>query len=173
MPRFAPPEASCRIFTFKEGLLSPIAHDLEIDVERFELVWDEAGSCIEARFDAASLRVLHAVKAGVPDRSALSERDRRTIEGHIRDDVLEAKTHPEIRFRSSEIVLDEDGARVRGDLALHGHIRGVEARARKQNGRWIAETRLHQPDFGIAPYTAMMGTLRVRPEVRVRIEAPA
>jgi hypothetical protein len=32
---------------------------------------------------------------------------------------------------------------------------------------------LNQPEFGITPYRAMMGTLRIKPEVRVRISVPA
>jgi len=33
-------------------------------------------------------------------------------------------------------------------------------------------TRLHQPDFGIRPYSAMLGTLRVDADVVVRVVIP-
>ncbi len=38
---------------------------------------------------------------------------------------------------------------------------------------WTAEVRLQQPDFGIRPYRAMLGTLRVQPDVLIRMSVPA
>ena len=37
----------------------------------------------------------------------------------------------------------------------------------------VAEVSLHQPDFGIKPYSAMLGTLRVKPDVTVVVSLPA
>lgn len=171
MPRSTQDDARCTVFTFKEGLLSAIAHDLEIAVERFTIERDDGK--LEARFEPQSLRVRHPMKDGVPNPSALSDRDKKKIESTIQDDVLETRRHPEIRFTSSAIELAGDTATIRGTLALHGRTKELQLRARKEGAKWIAETALHQPDFGITPYTAMMGTLRIKPEVRVRIELPA
>ena len=171
MPRSTQDDARCTVFTFKEGLLSAIAHDLEIAVERFTIERDEGK--LEARFEPQSLRVRHPMKDGAPNPSGLSERDKKKIESTIQDDVLETRRHPEIRFTSSEVKVEGDTATIRGTLALHGRTKPLEVRARKEGPRWIVETTLHQPDFGITPYTAMMGTLRIKPEVRVRIELPA
>ena len=113
------------------------------------------------------------MKDGVPNPSALSDRDKRKIESTIQDDVLETRRHPEIRFTSTDVRVEGDTATIRGTLALHGRTKPLEVRARKEGAKWIAETTLHQPDFGITPYTAMMGTLRIKPDVRVRIELPA
>jgi hypothetical protein len=174
MPRFDEREAQCRVFTFKDGFLSPFAHDLEIDVTRFSVEWDEGAARLEARFDPASLRVLHALKEGRPSPSSLSDRDRRTIEENIRQEVLELGRHPgEIRFVASAIEGAGDRRTIRGALVLHGTSRAIEVFARREGGRWIAETTLHQPEFGIKPYSAMMGALRVQPTVRVRLSAPA
>jgi hypothetical protein len=174
MPRFTQDDAECRVFTFKEGLLSPIAHDLEIAVERFSIEWDE--SKLEARFDPSSLRVLHARKEGRADSSALSDKDKRKIEANIQGDVLEVKRHPaEIVFAAAPVPLaggaGGEGA-VRGELQLHGRARTIEARVRRDGERWIGEATLHQPDFGITPYSAMMGALRVKADVEIRVRAP-
>ena len=48
MPRSTQDDARCTVYTFKEGLLSAIAHDLEIAVERFSIEWDDARTRIEA-----------------------------------------------------------------------------------------------------------------------------
>ncbi|MCA9649396.1 MAG: YceI family protein [Myxococcales bacterium] len=171
MPRFDASSARCEVLTFKEGLLSAVAHDLCLRVERFtiELHDDES---IEARFEAGSLRVEHAMKDGRPAPGTLSDRQRREIEGNIVDDVLHAKRHPEIGFRSTRVQGEGDERRIEGTLRLHGQERPLRLLARRSDGRWTAEVELHQPDFGIKPYSAMLGTLKIRPQVRVRVSLP-
>jgi hypothetical protein len=160
--------AQCRVYTFKEGLLSAVAHDLEIEVGRFRIERDAAG--IRAVFDARSLRVLHATSDGRPRPDALSARDREKIEANIAGEVLETRRHPEVRFTAS---VEGEPSEVRGTLELHGRQREVAVAVRRQGERWIGEATLHQPDFGITPYSAMLGTLRIKPDVRVRIELPS
>jgi polyisoprenoid-binding protein YceI len=173
MPRFTGADADCRVFTFKEGLLSAVAHDLEIRVQRFHVEWDDARTRVEGSWDPTSLRVLHALKDGAPSPSSLSDRDKQKIESNIADEVLETRRFPDVRFTSSAIEADGEGWTVRGTLALHGATREITARVAREGDRWVSEVTLQQPDFGITPYRAMMGTLRVKPEVRVRIAVPA
>ena len=174
MARFTHEDAECRVYTFKQGLLSAMAHDLEIRVERFHVEWDEARTRIEARFDPRSLRVMHAMKDGVPNPGALSDRDKKKIESNIEgSEVLDTVRHPEIRFVASGIEEKGDELIVHGMLDLHGRSRSVHVLVKREGSRWVATATLHQPDFGITPYTAMMGTLRLQPEVKVRLTAPA
>lgn len=172
MPRVTQDDAECRVFTFKEGILSAIAHDLEIRVGRFHVEWDDARTKVEGSFDPRSLEVLHAMKDGAPNHGALSDRDKRKIESNVQSDVLETKRHGgEIRFTSSAIETRGDAFVVRGTLELHGARREISVDVRREGEHWVAESKLHQPDFGITPYRAMMGTLRIEPDVRVRIRA--
>ena len=173
MSRFDAQTARCEVFTFKEGLLSPVAHDLRLEVTRFTVDTDEAAGTVEATFDPRSLRVACAIVAGHDAPATLSTSDRRSIEERIVDDVLVVKRYPEIRFRSRSATRDGDGWRVEGTLALHGHERPVNVRARRDGGKLVAEVALQQPDFGIKPFSALLGTLRVRPEVKVRLTLPA
>lgn len=171
--RFDATTADCRVFTFKEGLLSAVAHDLEIAVTAFTITIDETAWRLDARFDATSLRVVGAVRSGVVDPNALSESDKRTIEGNIVRDVLAAGRHPEIRFASEGATARGDELAIAGTLALHGRTQPVEATARREAASWKSELRLHQPDFGIRPYSAMLGTLRVQADVLVRVTVRA
>jgi hypothetical protein len=165
--------AECLVFTYKEGLLSVVAHDLQIRVARFEVDVDDATFAVTARFDAGSLTVVAAVRDGVPAPGALSDGDKRKIEQSIVDDVLGAKKRPEVRFTSTAVTKEgDDGFRIEGDLALHGHTRPLTLHARRDGDRLVAEVSLHQPDFGIKPYTAMLGTLKVKPDVTVRCAVP-
>jgi polyisoprenoid-binding protein YceI len=154
--------AECVVFTYKDGLLSPIAHDLELRVERFTL--EATPTAVSARFDPTSLRVMKP--------ASLSAKDRRTIEETIVGEVLQARRFPEIRFESSSVTADGDGHRVSGLLTLHGRSKTIDARVRREGDRWVCELVLHQPDFGIRPYTAMLGTLKIKPDVRIRITSP-
>lgn len=176
VPRFDATTARCQVLTFKEGLLSAIAHDLSIGVERFTIeLHDDSddGIRIEARFDASSLRVEHAMKDGRPDPGALSAKQRRDIDKNIDKDVLHVRRHPEIVFRSTAVEGEGDQRRIRGTLRLHGTERTVQVIARRRDDRWSTEVPLHQPDYGIVPYSAMLGTLKVRPDVRVVLSLPA
>ncbi|MDQ3038041.1 MAG: YceI family protein [Myxococcota bacterium] len=173
MPRFTQDDAECRVFTFKEGLLSAMAHDLEIEVARFSVEVDEGRTRVEGTWDPASLRVLHACKDGAPSPGSLSDRDKKKIESNIASDVLEVSRWREIRFTSSAVEASGEALVVRGALELHGRRCEIEARVAREGDRWVTEVTLHQPDFGITPYSAMMGTLRIKPEVRVRIAVPA
>lgn len=172
-PRFDQDSADVLVFTFKEGLLSAVAHDLKIRVTRFSIDVDPATNAITATFDPASLKVVCAMKSGQEAHGALSESDRRKIEGNIRDDVLQSKRYPEIRFASTGVEeSDGTGYRVRGQLTLHGRTRDVAFESRSDGEGQVAEVRIHQPDFGIEPYSAMLGTLKIKPDVLVRVALP-
>jgi hypothetical protein len=167
--RFDQDSATCRVYTFKEGLLSPVAHDLRLRVTRFAI---EVGEQIEARFDASSLIVETPMKDGREHASALSEADKLKIADQIRDDVLHSDRYREITFRSSSWAERADGGfDLSGALTLHGVTRSIVARTVASEGRQRLELALHQPDFGITPFRALMGTLKIRADVRVEIEA--
>lgn len=167
--------ARCELFSFKEGLLSRLAHDLHLEVGRFTLEIADDQRSLSASFEPASIRVIAAVVGGHDDHAVLSAGDREKIRGNLLDDVLEAKRFPEIRFRSTRIEAAPSGLRIEGDLSLHGVTRRIEAVAVESPGsgpstrRWACELSLHQPDFGIKPYSAALGALRVQAGVKVRV----
>jgi len=162
--------AQSHVFTFKEGLLSAVAHDLKIKVTRFSFKV-EAGK-VEGRWDAGSLVVDSVMRDG-RESTGLSQRDFDKIAHTIADDVLEARRHPEIRFTSDEVSIAGERATIKGQLTLAGRSRPLTVEAHKVDGRWVAEVSLHQPDFGIKPYSAMFGTLKIKPDVKVRVSVPA
>ena len=164
--------AECLVFTFKEGLLSAVAHDLKIRGTKFVIEGDEHARTLDARFDARSLRVVCAMNGGVESRGTLSTANKREIESKILRDVLEAEQYPEIHFEASSIDEKGDGYVVKGTLTLHGRRRQISVRARRDGDRYVAEASIHQPDFGIRPYSAMFGTLRVQADLTVRVSVP-
>jgi len=176
MDRFGPGTATCEVFTFREGVLAAVGHDLKLRAERFEI---EAGShSVSARFDANSLRVVAAMRGGREDPLGLSERDRQQIETSCAEQVLEARRFPLIIFTSNERVPEPGvGAEMRagsvkGTLALHGHELIGELAIRREGDRAVVEAEIDVRRFGIRPYTAMLGALRVSPLVRVVVTTP-
>lgn len=162
--------ADCIVQVHKEGALSALGHDLDLRVGRFSVEVAD-GSRVRASFDVDSIRVVTATRAGEPI-DALSANDREKIEALIRNDILEASRFSEVVFESSEVGTSEFGRVVRGRLTLHGVTRPVEARSRIQGEVETFRTRIHQPGFGIKPYRAMLGALRVQADVFVLLSVP-
>jgi polyisoprenoid-binding protein YceI len=171
MPKFNESQAECLVFTFKEGLLSKIAHDLKIVVSRFNVELDPGS--VRAEFDLRSLRVVNAMKDGEDNAAALSEADKTKIADQIGKEVLETAQHGSAVFTSRSVTQRPDGGyQITGELALHGTTKTITAESKLEAGRQVASIQLHQPDFGITPFKAMMGTLKVKPGVVVRLSVP-
>ena len=161
--------AACVVYTWADGLLSAFAHDLAIGVGAFTLDVDAASGAISARFDAASLRVIGAMRSGAATPTPLADRDRAEIELPIRGPILAADGHPAITFASSRVTLMGRDMAIEGTLTIRGRAGAITSVARPADGGLVAEATIHTPDFGIAPFKAMLGTLRVKPDVRVRL----
>jgi polyisoprenoid-binding protein YceI len=164
--------ADCFVFTFKEGLLSAVAHDLKIKVTRFQIDVDESARTVEGRFDATSLRVVCAMQNGKEARGTLSATQKSEIEANIVRDVVLAEKYPEIRYVSTAVDGEGEEFRVKGQLSLHGKRKSTGVTVRKEGKRYVATARVHQPDFGIRPYSALLGTLKVKADIDVRIVIP-
>ncbi len=158
-------ESSFTIFVGKAGALSFLAHDHNIAVRSFSgrVVVPEAGAeqgSLALDIEAKSLTVLDKV----------SEKDRATITKSTNDVVLETGKFPKITFRSVG-VSNVNGASltVNGDLTLHGVTKRIAVRvtiaATPQQLRASGKYILKQTDFGITPYSAAAGSIKVKNEV--------
>jgi hypothetical protein len=172
MRRYDPTNSKCSVYTRRTGLLGAIGHDLEIRVGEYQIEVDEAGLQAHASFKTGSLRVASAVEGREPRPGKLSAADKQQIDQHIADDVLESARYPSIEFHATRIEPRGDGYRVQGRLLLHGHERDIELTIKRNSATLTTEITLRQPDFGIEPFRAFGGALRVRPEVLVYIELP-
>lgn len=159
MARYDSTTAELLIFTFKEGALAAVAHDLKLRAEKFTLELDDS-SC-RLLVEADSLRVVTPMKDGQDNPSAMPRALYGEIEKNTRGEVLDAKRFQTIEFRSTSLGADA----VVGLLTLHGVTR--ELRGRRAGN--VAEFELDQRDFGVKPYSAMLGTLKVKPVVKVRL----
>src|SRR3989339_485072 len=164
------------VYTFKEGFLSAVAHDLLIDVTNFTMklnVSDASAqsASIEAEIQANSLKVVCAMKEGRENHAALKEKDKADIEEATFKDVLHPSKYPIINFRSSNIQEKDGVYHVKGELTLHGVTRPIEFDAKTTTGKDLkGKVTLAQKDFGIKPYKALLGTLKVKNEVNIAFD---
>jgi polyisoprenoid-binding protein YceI len=161
VPTFDAAAVDCRVSVFREGLLTSVGHDLTLQVTALSLeVRDD--DAITADFDAGSLRVT---------TEAVSASDRKKIERNA-EETLATRKYPKIEFRSVSVVRNGDRARIEGDLTLHGVTNPISVEARDDGKHWNAKIVLDQRKFGIKPFSAMLGALKVKPEVEVDISVP-
>lgn len=172
MARYDAYNSECLLFSYKDGLLARLAHDLKLQVERFSIEVDDTTHAIKATFDPSSIQVACAQIDGRDDPSTLSKGDKKKIYDNVTKDVLRTRKHPEIRFDSTQVVSRGEGFAVEGTLQMYGKSRSIETSVRPDGSRWVAELRLHQPDFGIKPFSAALGALKVKPDVLVRVSVP-
>ncbi|MGH4012965.1 MAG: YceI family protein [Pseudonocardiaceae bacterium] len=139
-----------------------MGHDVDLRVTSLSLAVGDDDS-ISAEFDAESLQVVS---------EGPSASDRKDIESNSQK-ALETRKYSTIRFRSTSVVRDGDRAKIDGDLTLHGVTNPISVEARDDGERWTAEVTIDQRNFNIKPFSAMMGALKVKPEVKVHISVPS
>ena len=128
---------------------------------------DLAPASLEVQVDMNSL----VVKEGTGGVKPLTDRDRREIAVTARK-VLTADRHPEATFSASSFEPAAGGGGViTGTLTLAGRSRPLRLTViSPEPGEYRATTSVTQTDFGIRPYSAFLGSLKVRDHVGVQVE---
>lgn len=159
-----------RVLTFKEGVLSRLGHDLQLSLERYE-VHLEAGA-LTATMWPTSLRIDGAMVKGRLDRFALDADDRRKIGRNVDDDVLHTRRHATVELRGQVSSPREGTFTIEGELTLVGHVRPFRATLRLDGDRLRARIDLVPSRWGIKPYRAPLGALKVQDRVIVELDLP-
>lgn len=88
---------------------------------------------------------------------------------------LSASKFPEIRFEADSIDETADGYRLAGTLQIRGKQRdhAVDLHTEELDDSWrlSLESPVRQSDFGVKPYSLLMGSLQVADEVTVSFAA--
>lgn len=148
--------------TSRAGALAGLGHDLDLIAER--LVVTEFDKSIRVVVQADSVKVYGAMTDGRLDTKYPGQKDREKILGNIQKKVLQVAKFPEIVFEAD--TSDIDSGKVTGTLHLCGVSRPLTLTKRER----VWTTKVHQPEFGIEPYSALMGQLKVADDVVVVIE---
>jgi polyisoprenoid-binding protein YceI len=168
--KLGPDIATLSIRTKKAGAAAVAAHNLLIEVTAWsatlELGEDPSHSKIELNADSASLKVLE----GTGGPMKLEDDHKAGIKQTIDDEIL--KQSP-IRFHSTEIKSGGGGRYdVRGELELAGKRAPISFELTMgEDGTLSGSAVVKQTNWGIKPYSALFGTLKVVDEVTVEIAA--
>lgn len=162
-----------RLFTFKEGLLSRVAHDLRLQVQRFTIA--QIGDEVVAELEPGSIVVEGVMNGTRFDPRGLGDRDRAKIGETIRGQILQVRAHPKIVFRGALSGGTGVGGRIRvdGTLELLGVRRALSLVAVREGERIRGSVTLTPSGFGIRPYKALAGAIRLQDRVRVDVDLDA
>ncbi len=131
-----------------------------------ELADDPESTSMELSADSTSLRV----QKGTGGIQALGDEEKASIHKTIDDEVL---TRQDIKFRSSAVQGAPDGSRlsVKGDLTLAGKTNPVDFElAIGDDGALEATAVVTQSGWGMKPYSALFGALKVADDVEVVLD---
>ena len=112
------------------------------------------------------------MKNGQPNPSALNQSDKTKVLENMHRDVLKTKRFPSIRFSAGSLREGESEVVVDGYLDLTGKKRPLRATAKRNGAHWDVDVKIHQPDFGIKPFKALMGAIKIKPSLNVVLKLP-
>lgn len=166
------PESRFEVHTKTAGLLGRLGDEHVVRAHGFSgtvcyVPGNPGASWVEVIVPVDSLEILTPVDSA----------DRASIRRSMRERVLRADRFPFIRLASREVVRTDGGLRLTADLTLAGETRPVTIELGLQtagDGLWAWGTfAIRQSDFGIRPFSAALGTVRVADEVAFFSEARA
>ncbi len=175
-----PEQTELAVLVWKRGIAAAAGHDHVVRATRF-------GGSLD-RPDPAHVKVDVTIETAslIPDEPALREKlrvgpavkdsDRKTIEEHLKGPgQLDVEKFGTIHFESTQSQLDERGkGSIKGRLTLHGVTREVECPVTVtlvgNRLRGSARLRLALSDYGVQPFSALLGLLGNRDVVELVIE---
>ena len=168
--RLGPENATLSVHTKRAGAAAKAGHDLRIQVTTWDatlVLGDEpTDTTVELTADAGSLRV----QEGTGGIQALGEDDIASIHQTIDDEVLMRR---QISFRSTHAAATPGGDRIRteGELTLAGSTEPIRFElAIGDDGTISASAVVKQSAWGMKPYSALFGALKVADDVEVVLE---
>jgi len=159
-------QGTIAVFTFKDGILARAAHDLALRFEEFEVTLD--GEAISASFPLRALRVTGPVEDGAVRADLYDADKRREVEHTMHAEVLHSAGQPSARF-SGRASASPDGFAVSGQLELAGRSAPLSFSVRRDADLYRAGFEIQPSRWGIAPYKALLGAIKLKDLVRVEL----
>jgi polyisoprenoid-binding protein YceI len=165
-----PDDGTLSVRTRRTGAAAKAGHNLLFHVTSWKATLEVGAAAGETSLavdvDGASLRV----REGTGGMQALGDEDKANIEQTIDEEVLKRQG---IAFRSNRVqpAAHGSGFSVHGELTLLGKTRPLAFDvAVAADGSLSAVAVVKQTDWGIKPYSALFGALKVVDEVEIEID---
>lgn len=164
-----PDQGSLELHTAVAGAASRAGHNLLIVVAEWHAEIDLAQDQPQAARLTADLTTLR-VESGSGGVLPLTPVDKKTIAANAQR-TLDTRRYPTVTFTSDHIEVCDDRVDVAGTVTIHGRSRQVDASSplAAEGDRRFLEFRVpvKQTDFGVKPYSTMLGQLKVVDVVEV------
>ena len=165
--RFGPESGRLLVHTTRTGLGAKAGHDLTIEVTRWHAhatvdSVTPANSSVTVEVDADSFEV----RKGTGGVKPLSDADRAEIHQTLKG-ILHTAQHPTITFRSRRVDGSAASFTCDGELMIMGVTHPVALQGRVADGRVVGGATVVQSRWGIRPYSAFFGALKLSDEVKV------
>ncbi len=164
-----PPNARLTVRTARRGAASKAGHDLRIEVQTWgatlQIDAEPARSVFELTADSRSFRVLEGTGGVKP----LGDKDKDSIVQTVNDEILKGTS---ITFRSTAVRPEGDGRfHVTGDLEILNGINLIAFDIQVEDGgRVTGSATVTQSQWGIKPYTALFGALKLADDVQLDVD---
>ena len=161
------------IRTGVKGRAARMGHRLTIVMTRWQATVSWAGAepvAAELAVETDSFEVLRG-EGGV---KGLSGPEKTLVRSNALKS-LDAGRFPEIRFTTETIDKTDDGYRLTGKLHIRGksrqHVIDLRTEDLGDSWRMSAESSVRQSDYGVKPYSLLMGSVQVADDVTVSFAA--
>jgi hypothetical protein len=155
-----PSNGSLKVKTGKEGAAAKMGHNLTLVVNSWEATVEGGDSpSIKLTADPGSVEV----ESGEGGAKPLGDKDKKDIKKTIDGKVLGSS---QITFTSSEVT----DSQAKGDLSIAGSSSNVTIPISVSGDKISGSTTLNQSNFGVKPFSTMMGALKVKDQVTVEFE---
>ncbi|NDL56596.1 YceI family protein [Phytoactinopolyspora mesophila] len=161
------------ITTGRTGLGARAGHDLTLEPTGWQgsVVVNTAEpkqSSVQVDVRADTIEVLEGTGGVKP----LTDSDRADIKHNIRSKVLYTDQYPIITFRSTDIAGALDAFTIGGELTIRDTARHVVVQGSvADDGRVRAVAMVKQTEWGIKPYSAFLGALKLADDVKIEVDA--
>lgn len=168
-----PSSGRLMVKTGRTGLGARAGHDLTLEATDWNghvvvNTADPSGSSVSIDVHVATLEV----REGTGGVKPLTNSDRADIGRNIRDKILHTDRHPTITFRSTQVSGSMESFVAEGDLTIMETTRPVTVRGTvDDDGRVRGAATVTQTAWGIKPYTAFFGALKLADDVTVGLDA--
>lgn len=163
-----PDQGTVKVRTGVAGSASRMGHRLVLNVEDWSAQVEVTDGVVVSVQFRADLETLH-VESGRGGVTPLTVVDKQVIRRNAAK-VLDVGTYPEVTFSSTEIEVTEDTVTVTGDLTIRDVTLPLTAELTRDGDHVTGSIPVVQSDFGIRPYSAMLGQLKVLDEVTVDLD---
>jgi polyisoprenoid-binding protein YceI len=166
-----PTDGTLQVRTGRAGMAQKVGHDLTLEASNWKATVtvdpEPAQSTVQATIEPRSLEVVNGSGGAKP----LSDKDKKDIKKNIAGLLGNGS----ITFESTKVQPKGDsGATVLGNLSIAGQSRQISLDLTVEPNGTDAHLKgrvpIVQSNFGVKPFTAMMGALKVKDEVEVGLD---